>query len=300
MQKTLAGVLMAVLMTPAMALAAAGVELGDDFRPMKKQAPLSVDEAMAKASALSLVEVAGITQHDNRAADGPLSDKIELKVVRSSGVALPEIEIIRAESGFNPQHDTKSHDPYHPHAFKVGDKIWILKAGAKARYSHDILMWFRADDKECPAEKFEAAVKEDRYAWSPQLVPGSEFSYGYKIDMDKSLIHVRVMKGEKEIWKKEVKYNGEQVAYPDMVIQLWNKGEGPEPVDGGDTTRLITIDTWYNLAEQNEYGAPRGKHHITWAFDFESGKLAQVEVENVVQRRYSLKTGKLAEGADKK
>jgi hypothetical protein len=295
MRKMAMSALAAVLMVPAMVMGAAGVELGEDFRPKKKQAALSVDEAMAKASALTLVEVAGIKEIDNRAADGDVSDKIELKVVRGSGVALPEIEIIKATAGFNPQHDTKSHDPYHPHAFKVGDKIWILKAGAKARYSHDILMWFRADDKECPTEKFEAAVKENRYAWSPQVVPGSEFSYGYKIDMDKSVIHVRVMRGEKEVWQKEVKYNGEQVAYPDMVVQLWEKGEGPTPVDGDDSTRLITIDTWYNLAEGNEYKAPRGKHHITWAFDFASGKLAQVEVENVVTQRYSLKTGKMSE-----
>jgi hypothetical protein len=248
---------------------------------------------------VSLAEVTDLTERDplkSGIADGNDDTLVALKPLRGSGEVPESIVIVRKWGGFGAR--LSPPDPLNPPPFKKGSRYWFIWSSVNDVYWHRILMWWPEDDVAAPVKEMEAAIKADRYAWSPQYLPDVSLFYGRKVDAEKRHTAVRVTKGDKTLWEKTLP------GLPSGRLDAWHVYEKQhlydlKEVDAPEDQRFLSVGTDVDLPQANEFDQPEGAYYANWRLDLGTGRVAVATVgasqfhSVYTLNRYSLETGRL-------
>ncbi|MFO0937582.1 MAG: hypothetical protein U0798_13810 [Gemmataceae bacterium] len=266
-----------------------------------------MEKLVPHASGLALVEVTNIKEVDRRAGDGPLSQDISFKIVKSTGTTLESVSIIK-ESGGHMAPPTAAPRPKPRSAvslktFTKGERYWVVFAS----YSHVLVEYHDGilavwPIKDAPKE-LEAAVQADLYSHRPQYDPKSGLTFSWRNEKEKKSWQIRMEKDGKQLWEKSLP--GEKFGGTDRFSGQWtllHRDQWPSGLGFAEQTP----SNWYLLAESltdldagNPYQLPAGKYRIVSILVAETGKTAGVRVcpSNSADPRvihfYKLQTGKL-------
>ena len=282
----------------AMASQGAG-KPGSDGGATQPAMKLTLTQALDRAAAVSLMKVAEMTERDTRGSDGNLDITVALKPIRGSGETPQTIDIIKAWGGYRPNNTVAlPPDPLNPSPFKKGLQYWFVWSSVHDVFEHRIIMWWPADDLAAPVKELEAAVKADRYAWSPQYVPDVDLFYGRKVDPEKKETTVRVTKANKTLWEKTLPGLPTARYFSWNWCQKRNVASLLADVDAPNDRPFLVIETDADLPAGNELDRPAGRYYLSWMFEADTGCLAVVLVSapqypQLGLNRYSLATGHL-------
>jgi len=256
------------------------------------------------AAGLALVEVTGMKEVDSRPGDGPLSLVVAFRILRSTGVTMEEVAIIKAPGG----HSAPNSPPFKPHrpvkvdSFRLGKRYWIVFCSQYdwERCPQGIVgVW----SVEKAPKEFDEAVKSDRYADRPQYDPASGFTHSFRTGKDKKSWTVRMECGGKMLWERELpgeKFKGERFDGEWHLIHRdsWSSHLGHADMNLSGV--FLFAETSFRLPPDNAFGLPPGKQRLTYALDADTGRTAAVWVARMdlgptstpsVVQYFDLKTG---------
>lgn len=271
---------LASLLLFALPLVAADAPKLDDFAP--------------HASGVALVEVVGVKRYDERSTDGNKGVRFKLERVRGSGEFWDTVDVVTEFGGFRGGEVPKPSHPVKVDSLKKGERYWFAFSSEHEhqKYNQGVIGFW--PEKDAKAEALEAAEKADTFRWHPQYDPETKLTYGRV--SEKGKWHVRVEKGGKVLWEKEI---------PGAPVDgcaswgLWdNTGDDFVPKFPA-CGKLLIAQTATALDKDNEYGLPAGPYHVTTGFDPESGTRyaawvykAEVGGVELVRRAYDPPTAK--------
>ena len=235
--------------------------------PSLRAADPKLDEFAPHASGVALVEVVSTEEYDARPADGNAGVLFKLKLVRGSGEFRSEVRVTTAFGGLRPPGSVpKPSLPLKPDSLKKGERYWLVFASGRDYEKHNQGVIDFLSEKDPRAEVLEAAVKADTFRWHPQYDPKTKLSYGRV--SEKGTWRVRVEKGAKVLWEKEIP--GTRVdAYASWGF--WgglSDFELKMPACGV----LLLAETHTQLDNDNEFGLAAGAYYVNTGFDPETGK----------------------------
>jgi hypothetical protein len=255
---------------------------------------LSPREVLARASGVSLAEVTGLREVDDRPGDGSLHVDLDLKTVRGSGDVLESLSIVKAPGGHRPPHHLAiPPDALFPVPFEKAKRYWFAWASRHdpAGRGRRLLRWW--PEAGAPGEVAET-VRDNRYAWRPQLVPEAGVFYGHRQDPRTKRWLLRVNKVDPAagggpgdvVWEKQLGGPPADARY--MAWDVYPRQSVVELRDHAQDTRgnlFLTVVTTEDLPPDNPHGLPTEPHSITTYFDLDSGGRAAEQIHAIVHHK---------------
>lgn len=238
----------------------------------------TVAEALERAAGVSLAEVVEISEYDWRPGDGNLEVTVKLKTVEHSGDALDRIAIIKAHGGKRAPGPPPAPDPLFPVPFKLGQQYWFIWSSSHVWQNHRILLWWPARDAAAPLDDLRKAVADDRYAWRPQLEPGTGIAYGRRKDPQTGRWMLRGLRDGKVLWERAL--DGEVLDNGYLAWGVWEPGntEMRTPTLGRET-RILTVVTNQELPADNPLGLPAKAYKFTTYYDLKTGAVVGLKAD---------------------
>jgi len=248
------------------------------------------------ASAVCLAEVKKIRMEDNRPADGPWLDVVELRIVESSGAAPERFGIALGDSGMHPPPPYVPHGPLYPNPLKEKLRYWFVFDGSKdwKKYPQGVVAWWPEDG--APTEILKEAIAGDLFKWHPTFDAGTSRFYGYRVDAAKREWSARVWTKEKVLWERTAKGTFDPQGYAAWSLHE-RKDWGPYERSEGSGKMLATCAKVL-FERDNAFGLPAGDYLVNEGLDFDTGKVVVAIVNNpipgvsCIERQMSLETGK--------
>ena len=269
--------------------------------PAKPEDPAewSLQQILARSSAVGLVEITDVTVVDHRPGDGSLHERVTFKPIRGTG-DLGETLIVTIEAGgISPDYDffetspnaDQSPEPLiKPGQLKKGQQYWLAFPGYpqvqcsvwpeeyRSCWPDPVLAWWPVEGEGMPdretLQALEKMIEADACAMQPQWVPGLDVVYEHKSPLDADNWYIRVRSDAKVLWEASVP--GEK-NYPFEALNRIQVAD-LELLPETKTNLYLRAFSRDALGDHNEFDLPPSKYNFQRWYEIESGRIAAVQV----------------------
>ncbi|MCE5278827.1 MAG: hypothetical protein ABFD92_10880 [Planctomycetaceae bacterium] len=261
-------------------------------------------QAMADAAGAALVEVVSTRETDQRPVDGNLFVQAELKILKSSGLTLRTLTVVKKHGGMRPPPGAVKLPPFvsplKPDSLLAGKQYWILFASPlDERYVQRVVAFWPSDNAGV-AKSLTEAIEKDRYLWQPRFSRKTGLTVERLEEPQHKRWRIRMSRGDKLLWEKVIE--GSQIKQPyDLWLDVFDHLGGPgAAADIPKDTPILYFTTDRTLQADKEAGIQAGRYWVEYVFDAVSGRLIAETVRapqpshvQHCQRSYDIETGRL-------
>lgn len=244
-------------------------------------AGISVEQLAPHTAGVCLAEIVAVTEHDQRANDGPLYLELKLRIVRQSGAVKDTLELIKEPGGQPPP--PGSPEPAKPSLStgdaKIGRRYWLAFASDYDDQLRNPLGLLGAWPESNPdaASAFEEAIRADRYRWMPQYDPQSKLTIGHLGKPGEDAWKLHVEKEGKTLWETGI---AQKISPHYFDLRLYDQYEG-FPAQMPSSGKILVVPTLIQLAAKNEFELPAAQYKLATAYDPQTGNRLAVFVFRV-------------------
>lgn len=239
------------------------------------------DDVVPNAAGVCLAEVVSMTEYDDRSGDGDAGIEVELRPIRSSGYVMNVFWIHTGHSPWVPlnRRSKEFPGPIRPNSIAVRKRYWIAFSSVHDwnKHGQGIIAFWNENDASVK-DRLEAAIKSNRYEWSPQFHPESGLTHSHKMNDSKSELTVRVERDRKVLWETKLSRS------PPSSLKLprdqdpppyrrYTMPESPISIETEAGKYRLRARTVTTLSRKNDFELPLGDYGVSREYDLESGKL---------------------------
>jgi hypothetical protein len=253
----------------------------------------TLDSLVPGASGAFVAQVVEVSEHDARGIDGDLYQSVKLRVLRSSGLTLDDLYLVRAGSEMisamkmatKPDHRPPPEPPARfrvgPDALQQGRTYWFAKASElDRRYPQEIAGIWPAESTSA-VRVVDGAIATDAYAWHPQTWRGG-YVTGWRLEGDSLRTQLRVWLRGRLFMERRLEGELDPGYYERWHVFLGREMAAVRPPGCDEAGYYLVAACRTELNGSNAFQLVPGRYKVLHVFELKTGHEVAAQALNDV------------------